>query len=418
MLTDFPTKVDHPSSTSGSALDESFIETDFPIKFDHEELCTAHTGLSHTVRDTGARPRSVLSASVPQKTKASSRKMVSSFKNLRLAPPAVVNMTAKSSYWLRGTKRPQPNSFAEDHTRDVAVLGSLKQDVRLDRALLASADKESGYSRFFGTKLRHKRPFTDNENGTDKQHSEVKGDGATTPMPTPTSVPTPTPTPTPTRTPEFPDGMVEAVYQANQEQSIRGEPADDLSVEADPMQRRSEEPLPGSVGWHREEDGEEGHHNVWRGEPVEIAKADLLLLGGLSEAQVEGLPEEFQWHVDETPLEAASGYTVPEDGRQENRRLFDLSFDVKSLYLAPGPALYKQHRLPHMAKQAWRRLLQKIRQIFDSFVRNQVRPREGATVRAAVACRAAHQFLNCAFGGACAGSSQPLRQDRALLCKS
>ena len=34
--------------------------------------------------------------------------------------------------------------------------------------------------------------------------------------------------------------MVEAVYQANQEQSMRGEPVDDSSFEADPMQRRSE----------------------------------------------------------------------------------------------------------------------------------------------------------------------------------
>ena len=116
-------------------------------------------------------------------------------------------------------------------------------------------------------------------------------------------------------------------------------------------------------------------------------EADLVSLGGLPEAQVEVLPEEFHWHVDETPLEAASGYTVPEEDTEEHRRLFDLSFDVKNLYLAPGTALYKQHRLPHMVKQAWYRLLQKIRQIFDSFVRNQVRPREGATARAAVARR-------------------------------
>ena len=39
-------------------------------------------------------------------------------------------------------------------------------------------------------------------------------------------------------------------------------------------------------------------------------EADLLSLGRLPEAQVEVLPEEFHWHVDETPLEAASGYTV------------------------------------------------------------------------------------------------------------
>ena len=169
----------------------------------------------------------------------------------------------------------------------------------------------------------------------------------------------PAPTPTPTPTPEFPDGMVEAVYQVNQEQSMRGEPVDDSSFEADPMQRRSEEPFSGSAGWHREGDGEEGHHNVWRGEPVEIVETDLLSLGGLPEAQEGVLPEEFLWHVDETPLEAAPGYTFSEEDREEHRRLFDLPFDVKSLYLAPGPALYKQHRLPHMAKQAWCRLLQK-----------------------------------------------------------
>ena len=67
--------------------------------------------------------------------------------------------------------------------------------------------------------------------------------------------------------------MVEAVHQANQEQSMRGEPVEDPSFEADPMQRRSEEPFPGSVGWHREKDGEEGYRNVWRGGPVEIVEA-------------------------------------------------------------------------------------------------------------------------------------------------
>ena len=78
---------------------------------------------------------------------------------------------------------------------------------------------------------------------------------------------------------------------------MRGEPVDDSSFEADPMQRRSEEPFPGSVGWHREEDGEEGHHNVWRGEPVEIVEADLLSLGGLPEAQEGVLPEEFHYQA-------------------------------------------------------------------------------------------------------------------------
>ena len=116
-----------------------------------------------------------------RKTKTSSRKTSSSSKNLLPSPPVAVERTAKSSYWLRGTKRPPPDSFAEDATRVVAVLESLRQDVRLDCALLASADKESGYSRLVGTKLRRKRPFADNENGTDKKHSEVKGDGATTP---------------------------------------------------------------------------------------------------------------------------------------------------------------------------------------------------------------------------------------------
>jgi len=166
----------------------------------------------------------------------------------------------------------------------VAVVDALKQDARLSRALLASADNESGYSRFFGTKLRRKRPFTANENGTDKKHSEVKGDGATTPTSTPMPTSTPTPTPTPTPTQEFPDGMVEAVHQANQEHSMRGEPVEDPSFEADLMQRGQEEPFPGSVGWHRGEDGEEGYVNVWRGGPVEIVEADLVSVGGLPEA--------------------------------------------------------------------------------------------------------------------------------------
>ena len=183
----------------------------------------------------------------PQKTKASPRKTSPSFKNLPLAPPVAVERSAKSSYWLRGTKRPPPGSFAKDGTRVVAVFESLRQDVRLDRALFASADEERGYSRFFGTKLRRKRPLTGNKNGTDKKHSEVKDDGAMTPTSTPT--PSPKPTPTPTPTPEFPDGMVEAAHQANQEQLMRGEPADDPSAEPDPIQRSSEEPFPGSVGW-------------------------------------------------------------------------------------------------------------------------------------------------------------------------
>ena len=71
--TDLPRKVDFSCSTSDSALDEPFIETDLPTKVNHEELCKAHTGPPHTVRDTCTRSRSVLSASVPvpQKTKAS-----------------------------------------------------------------------------------------------------------------------------------------------------------------------------------------------------------------------------------------------------------------------------------------------------------------------------------------------------------
>ena len=78
--TDLPRKVDFSCSTSDSALDEPFIETDLPTKVNHEELCTAHAGPPHAVRDTCARSRSVLSVSVPvpQKTKASARKMVSS----------------------------------------------------------------------------------------------------------------------------------------------------------------------------------------------------------------------------------------------------------------------------------------------------------------------------------------------------
>ena len=124
--------------------------------------------------------------STPQKPKTSSQKTNHSSKNLLLAPPVAVERTANSSYWLRGTKRPPSDSFAEDDARVVAVLESLRQDACLNRALLESADKESGYSRFFGTKLRRKRPFTDSENGTDKKHSEVKGDGAMTPTPTPT----------------------------------------------------------------------------------------------------------------------------------------------------------------------------------------------------------------------------------------
>ena len=86
--------------------------------------------------------------------------------------------------------------------------------------------------------------------------------------------------------------------------------------------------VPGSVWWHREEDGEEGYRNVGRGGPVEIVEADLVSLCGLPEAQVEVLPEEFHWHVDETPLEAASGCTVPEEDTEEHRRHAFLSVSL------------------------------------------------------------------------------------------
>ena len=202
------------------------------------------------------------------------------------------------------------------------------------------------------------RVYTDNENGTDKKHPEVKGDGAMSTASArrePGTSPTSSPPPTAGSTQQYELSTFEIEQSAEPADqgglSRQHEAPDGKPSKGSPLLRARtkdvlydepyDETLSGGGKEKHPTNSTERHRPIreMEGVPAESFAPKIAMLGA---GQVELASEPWE-----------PGLTLGREDHTPCRRSFDLSEEIKSIVISPGPLLYRRHRQPQCLRQAF-----------------------------------------------------------------